>query len=601
MTPTELNDYIKDFFVKNKTRSALMLKAPWGTGKSYYIQNDLIPDLKKNNIKSVVVSLYGKKDIYEVSKSIFLESKIKFLNKNIRGAAEGKIFGKTIIKNIAHFCNIDLDINKEDLQNIYESMDLSKTMVILEDLERSQVDILSIMGYVNNLVEQDKIKVLLVANEDEIIKYDKNNNKDNKEKENSEKHFTERTKEYLRIKEKTISDTLFFSPNICKSIDDIFSSFNNEKLNELLKDKESCDGYSLLSHKIKDNIMSNADIDNYNLRSLIFGCQKTIDLFEKNTICVDKSFLMQMLLGNIAFSLRRKIDETISWDSNNDISPNLGTFDYPLFKFSFNYICYQTFNIEEMNDFYTRYLRRESIKKEYTKVTNQLKIIYAYLENSEKDVKESLLTIKQFLKENILPIHEYGKLANYLISIKENIGCNNIIDECKKIMINNIGELDESTIDLIRTHDGIYLSSNTSKTEMNDFMEKMLNKIKISNKNLLPLDYSTKHVDDDYKYIYKNKDTFVSKRCFANKLDIEKLAKLLNQCSAKQIKKIRIAFRSVYSFSNIKDFFAMDKSSLTKLNNKIKHIIDHPNGQDKIQILQLKYLFKYLEQIINKL
>ena len=45
----------------------------------------------------------------------------------------------------------------------------SSIQEIPEDLERSSIDIIEVLGFVNNLVEQDGVKVLLVANEEEII------------------------------------------------------------------------------------------------------------------------------------------------------------------------------------------------------------------------------------------------------------------------------------------------------------------------------------------------------------------------------------------------------------------------------------------------
>lgn len=82
MNVKELNEFIKDYFKKNKTRSAIMLSAPWGTGKSYYISKHLIPYLKnKCKIDCIVLSLYGLINIDEISKGIFLESKASFLSK----------------------------------------------------------------------------------------------------------------------------------------------------------------------------------------------------------------------------------------------------------------------------------------------------------------------------------------------------------------------------------------------------------------------------------------------------------------------------------------------------------------------------------------
>ena len=72
MTVTELNNYIKHYLEEDKTHTAIMLTGEWGSGKTYYIENELIPflqDGKKN--KCVVISLYGLEDILEISKSIY--------------------------------------------------------------------------------------------------------------------------------------------------------------------------------------------------------------------------------------------------------------------------------------------------------------------------------------------------------------------------------------------------------------------------------------------------------------------------------------------------------------------------------------------------
>ena len=78
MTVTELNNYIKHYLEEDKTNTAIMLTGEWGSGKTYYIENELIPflqDDKKN--KCVVISLYGLEDISEISKSIYMELRMK--------------------------------------------------------------------------------------------------------------------------------------------------------------------------------------------------------------------------------------------------------------------------------------------------------------------------------------------------------------------------------------------------------------------------------------------------------------------------------------------------------------------------------------------
>lgn len=52
MTNGELNQFILHYLTKDKTHSAIMLTGSWGTGKSYYIQNVLVPFLKETTKKN---------------------------------------------------------------------------------------------------------------------------------------------------------------------------------------------------------------------------------------------------------------------------------------------------------------------------------------------------------------------------------------------------------------------------------------------------------------------------------------------------------------------------------------------------------------------
>lgn len=141
--------------------------------KSYYIQNELVPFLQKDDkISCVTVSLYGLKTTAETSKSVYLELRLKVFKSAGEAVTAGTLFAKTVAKGITSFIGIDMSSSETGMQKLYESIDLSGKFIILEDIERSQIDILELLGYVNNLVEQDGAKVLLVANEDKIIEYE---------------------------------------------------------------------------------------------------------------------------------------------------------------------------------------------------------------------------------------------------------------------------------------------------------------------------------------------------------------------------------------------------------------------------------------------
>ena len=75
MTNPELNKYILDYLTSDRMRSAIMLTGGWGTGKSYYIQNELIPFLEKEEngeYQCIVVSLYGLNEPSEIAREIFI-------------------------------------------------------------------------------------------------------------------------------------------------------------------------------------------------------------------------------------------------------------------------------------------------------------------------------------------------------------------------------------------------------------------------------------------------------------------------------------------------------------------------------------------------
>lgn len=354
MTYHELNQYILHYVTEDKTKSAIMLTAPWGTGKSYYIQNELKPFLEKEEngkIKCLIVSLYGLKDLFEVSKALYLESRIRLLNNTSEKVTTGKFATKTILKGVTSFFGIDLSHSDKEMQELFESVDFSGKLIILEDLERSGIDILEVLGYVNNLVEQDGVKVLLVANEDEIIRYKPIDAKNKEEQKTAElfdrlsdhknRLFTDGTVTYLKVKEKTVSDTIQFEEDYQTAIKDIIRIFGNSTL-DVFSDSKSVE--TIL------NIM--AACKTSNLRSFIYSCQKAADIFSKidEKYLSKKDFIQAVFFGLLFFVLKQKSGQTDKWGQEKYFSIELGDKNAPLFKFCYDYIIYQIKDFSEIEE-----------------------------------------------------------------------------------------------------------------------------------------------------------------------------------------------------------------------------------------------------------
>lgn len=272
MTQEKLNEYILQYIKEDKTKSAIMLTGDWGTGKSHYILNNMVPFLmheENGKHESIIVSLYGLKETLEISRSIYMECRAKFLKNKSEKLATGMFIGKTVIKGLAGRFGFDFSQADEDMTQLYESVNLSGKLIVLEDLERSSINILDVLGYVNSLTEQDDVKVLLVANENEIIKKETKTRKNEKGKDESYQDYTEETEKYLRIKEKTVSDTIHFEEDWESATKQIIEMFNNETLNRFANSETAKDVSEIMFL-----------CSSYNLRSFIFACQKTVDIYQ---------------------------------------------------------------------------------------------------------------------------------------------------------------------------------------------------------------------------------------------------------------------------------------------------------------------------------
>lgn len=597
MTHQELNQYILHYLTEDKTKSAIMLTAPWGTGKSYYIQNELKPFLEKDENgkhQCIVISLYGLKNLFEVSKTLFIECRSKFLNSDSEKAVAGKFAAKTVINGVTSFFGIDLSKSAEDMEELYKSVDLSGKLIILEDLERSGIDILEVLGYVNNLVEQDGVKVLLVANEREILTTKTITDKDGKR--TSQIVYTETTEKYLQTKEKTVSDTVIFMCDRIAAISCILKQFKDTCINDCIKNNGN-----QLFEEINDLMIQ---IGEFNFRSLIFACQKTVNIFSCYEKEINNEYFKKVFLSVIAFSLRLKQNDKLEW-TKTTTAGMLGTGKYPLYRFCYDYIRYHEFDVAEIKKNEEHFLEQKEIEEKNKDMRETLNILYSFNTSSQKKLEFALKDILDKLCEiNSIPQTEFGKLANYLIVSRCLVDCPEIIDNCKKAMITALskGEYNAARVtDRIEIHDSFGFWTDEQKIEYDSFVKKMREAIDSVKKKPFNLEYSLDTFNLLVDRLYENKDKYLKQHAFMSKIDIDSLVGLLRSATSQQISELRSLILSVYSSSNIIDFYADDKEALVKLKSGIEDILASRKVKDKIIILQLTWMNENLSSIIDKL
>ncbi len=590
MTNSDLNHYILHYLTEDKTKSAIMLTGGWGTGKSYYVKNELIPylsDASHGAHSCIVVSLYGIKDTLEISKSIYLEAKLKFLNAGGAVLAHGKFAAKSVFKGITSFFGVDLSKSEDELKELYESIDLSGRLIILEDIERSEIDILKVLGYVNSLVEQDGAKVLMVANENEILQYhDSEPGKDGK----THKVPDEKTELYLRSKEKTISDTINFYGDLDKAVKEIMLSFSNTLL------------LSLASDEVINDVIDLMNLKSNNLRAFIYACQKVADIFDLVEIH-DEDFLKTVFFSVINLSMNIKDGYFPKWEGNDLVSSDLGIANYPLYRFCYDYIRWQEFEQEKVQQAIDAHKKMRLYDRHAgANGDKDLNILFSYHTHCESDVKTALSHIETRLANSEdIPFYSYGRLAYYLVV------CNEVLEfdysSCKDRMISNL-QSREDEIDLDLLFLDHFESGNEpfdQKKKYEEFSKAIKNAIETTRNNF-EFTYLPEDISKFYTYVARNRGQIIAGHAFISRLDLEKLLEMVFICSPSQLDEMRGVFWAIYRHA-AKDFFIEDDVLFMKsLVSKIESVLpERSGGMDRIALWQIKILIDNLQHFIEQL
>jgi hypothetical protein len=602
MNTNDLNKYIKNYIENDKTNRAIMLTGAWGVGKSFYIKDTLIPFLESKdggNHKSIVVSLYGLEDISEISKAVYLGAQFDKLSEASEDHSLAAFGVKTIIKGLISHIGVDSDVMERDLQKLYESVDLTGKLLIFEDIERSEIGILKILGYVNSLVDQDGVKVLLVANEDEIISFDCVEENEPLESgdygfvwdENQVKKYTEDTIKYKRIKEKAVGDTIVFTADLKSAIVGIIQIFvNTPKLLELADDECLETVLEIMSKEGSSN-----------LRAILFACQKTSDIFERigNSVDTTREFEKAIFYGIVSLSLRLNRDSQFRFTGGEKQAIEQAETGYPCFRFCYDYIMEQDFDIENVKAAKEAFEDYRLYIADGNSSDSDLKVLYNYHLYTEAEVAQALSNITKRLRNaDSIPFSAYGGIANRLVATKHNLGLE--IEEAKNLLIENVkgrgNKLDEGI--LFWLFDGEF-ESNASK-EFSELKTKMVNALSEGVELIPGFKYLPEQADFFKESVMDKRGTFYAKNGFLKYLDITRLADMFFNSSPSQMQEVREAFNHVYGVGNANDFFKDDLPELETM----RESIEQGKGErclDKVQLLHCEWFISNLSNYMEKL
>lgn len=159
---------VEDYLTR-ETNNALLITGEWGVGKTYFFDNTLSEKIEETSIKEnenikykpIRVSLSGVTSIDDIERRIVAELYPK-LNKGLskgKGAIKLLLSIPKIKEYIPEFPNSDVIGSETD-----------NLVICFDDLERRSktFPIDSLIGYINNLTENNNLKTIIIANTNKI-------------------------------------------------------------------------------------------------------------------------------------------------------------------------------------------------------------------------------------------------------------------------------------------------------------------------------------------------------------------------------------------------------------------------------------------------
>ena len=297
-------------------------------GKTYFWNHKIRNKIEAMQVHgkkytTIYMSLYGISNLEEISKKIFIET-TQLMDKNLK-----KFMGSKGEKVIPEYAKTGLDManffgvtQNGDKINYEEFFSTDDKVLCFDDLERANVDVIDILGYINNFVEHDHIKTIIICNEKELSTKLKSSNlemktfiatylldKENKFNiktdepmveriQNTIEYVFDKANDYERIKEKLIGETFEYAPEFTYIINGLLMRY--ERYPELIRFLR--ENSNLITSTFNKSGTRNLRI----LKHALNDFKKIFDMVNKDYPNTNNRILQTMLIFTIAISFEIK-------------------------------------------------------------------------------------------------------------------------------------------------------------------------------------------------------------------------------------------------------------------------------------------------------
>lgn len=172
--------FLNGYMMNPDPQYAVLLKGKWGCGKTHFINHWI--DAYKGNptteqvLESIYVSLYGLSDTKQITTAInrvicpILYGKAAKAGKVLAKIASAMVLKHEVDLNYDGISDLSINIGIDSLSKFKsnDSLANSKKLLIFDDLERCDIPMKKLLGYLNFFVEQCNCHLIVIGDEDKI-------------------------------------------------------------------------------------------------------------------------------------------------------------------------------------------------------------------------------------------------------------------------------------------------------------------------------------------------------------------------------------------------------------------------------------------------
>lgn len=173
-------NFLNGYMMNPDPQYAVLLKGKWGCGKTHFI-NHWIDAYKENPtteqvLEPIYVSLYGLSDTKQITTALnrvicpILYGKAAKAGKVLAKIASAMVLKHEVDLNYDGISDLSINIGIDSLSKFKsnDSLSNSKKLLIFDDLERCDIPMKKLLGYLNFFVEQCNCHLIVIGDEDKI-------------------------------------------------------------------------------------------------------------------------------------------------------------------------------------------------------------------------------------------------------------------------------------------------------------------------------------------------------------------------------------------------------------------------------------------------